>query len=321
MFNHYTVMKYELATGLNLQEGSIAIDVTAGGGGHTAVLLEKVGNTGKVIAFDKDQTAISHLTEKFKAEIATGRLILIHDHFDNLRKHISRLDLSQKIDAICADIGVSSPQIDQATRGFSFINDGPLDMRMDNSQELTAFDVVNTYDEAELARVIFEYGEEKKSRYIARKICNVREESPIKTTLELANLIESAIKYKTKSRKHPATKSFQAIRIEVNKELEQLSTLLKDGFDILKPGGFFGVISFHSLEDRIIKQDFKKLAKGTIKNKIPRNLPITESELNKINDVKAKLVKPFPIVPTDEEISENARSRSAKLRIIEKMRV
>lgn len=319
MFDHYTVMKYELAKGLKLKDGSIAIDVTAGGGGHTAVLLEQVGKNGKVIAFDKDDTAIAHLKTRFETEIIDGRLILIHDHFDNLKEHIEKLDLVNKIDGICADIGVSSPQIDEAGRGFSFIHDGPLDMRMDKTQEISAYDVVNTYEETELARIIYQYGEEKKSRHIARKICLVREDNPIKTTLELANLIENTIKYKTKSRKHPATKSFQAIRIEVNRELEQLSTLLVDGFEILRPGGFFGVISFHSLEDRIIKQDFKKLVKGTIKNSIPRNLPITESELDRINDVKANLIKPFPIVPSDSEIEENARSRSAKLRIIQKL--
>ena len=162
MFDHYTVMKYELAKGLNLKSGSIAVDVTAGGGGHTAVLLEQVGEKGKVIAFDKDDTAIAHLKSKFKAELASGKLILVHDHFDNLKKHIEELDLVNKIDAICADIGVSSPQIDEADRGFSFIHDGPLDMRMDKSQEISAYDVVNSYDETELARIIFEYGEEKK---------------------------------------------------------------------------------------------------------------------------------------------------------------
>ena len=319
MFNHYTVMKFELAEGLGLKNGSIAVDVTAGGGGHTAELLKQVGKDGLVVAFDKDTRAIEHLTKKFHSELESGNLILVHDHFDTIKKHIERLNLTGKVNAICADIGVSSPQIDEADRGFSFIHDGPLDMRMDSTQELSAFEVVNHYDEVELARVIFEYGEEKKSRIIARKICELREKEPIDTTLKLANLIENTVKYKTKSRKHPATKSFQAIRIEVNKELEQLSTLLLDGFEILASNGFFGVISFHSLEDRIIKQDFKKLAKGTIKNKIPRNLPITESELDKINDVKANLVKPFPIIPSDEEIEENARSRSAKLRIIQKL--
>ena len=319
MFNHYTVMKYELAEGLGLKNGSIAIDVTAGGGGHTAVLLEHVGKDGLVIAFDRDIKAINHLKAKFIKEIDEKRLILVHDHFDNLKKHVENLDLKGKINAICADIGVSSPQIDEAERGFSFINDGPLDMRMDNSQELSAYEVVNNYDETELARVIFQYGEEKKSRIIAKKICELRKVEPIDTTLKLANLIENTIKYKTKSRKHPATKSFQAIRIEVNKELEQLSTLLLDGFEVLSASGYFGVITFHSLEDRIVKKDFKKLAKGTIKNKLPRNLPITEVELEKINDVKANLVKPFPIIPSDEEINENTRSRSAKLRIIQKL--
>lgn len=321
MFEHITVLKQELVDALNLDVGDIAIDCTAGGGGHTEKLLDAVGSSGKVYAFDRDPVALQHLGSRFQRELDSGTLVLCPYAFSKIKEIAQEHKIDGKISGICADIGVSSPQIDEAERGFSFNKDGPLDMRMDTTQSLDAATVVNSYDETELANIIFKYGEEPKSRFVARAIVNRRESKPFTNTLDLAELVASSIHYKTKSKKHPATKTFQALRIYVNKELDELEELCRDGFEILKPKGRFGIITFHSLEDKFVKQHFNTLAKG---KKLPahlKNAPIPETEINRMKDIKARIIKPFPTAPSKEELELNPRSRSSKLRTIEKLEI
>ncbi|SME90968.1 16S rRNA (cytosine1402-N4)-methyltransferase [Pseudobacteriovorax antillogorgiicola] len=319
MFDHITVLKNEMVQSLNLPVDGIAIDCTAGGGGHTAALLDALGPGGKVFAFDRDPMAFQFLSERFAKDLATKRLVLCPNPFSEIQEVAEKYEIAGKIDGICADIGVSSPQLDLGERGFSFNKDGPLDMRMDTSSGDNAAHVINEYNEQELADIIYKFGEEPKSRFVARAIVQERSKEPITNTLRLAEIVANAIHYKTKSKKHPATKTFQALRIYVNQELEELETLCRDGFDILKPGGRIGIITFHSLEDKFVKQYFNTLGKG---KKIPAHLsraPLTEDQVAAYKDVKGKIVKPFPLIPSEEEQSENPRSRSAKLRTIEKL--
>ncbi len=318
-FEHITVLEQELVNSLDLKRGDIAVDCTAGGGGHTALLLAAVGPRGRVYAFDRDPTALTHLKNRFSLEIANENLILVNRPFSELTAVAIQYQLEHRIAGICADIGVSSPQVDLANRGFSFTKDGPLDMRMDQSQELTAAKVVNEFSESELRKLFYELGEEPKAPFVARAIIQHRAEKPIATTFELADLVKAAIHYKKQSKKHPATKVFQALRIFVNGELNELRSLCNDAFSLIKPGGRFGVITFHSLEDRLVKDKFKELGRG---KKIPRHLqraPLTQDRIDQLKDIRAHIIKPFPIIPTPEEQNFNPRSRSAKLRVIEKI--
>lgn len=316
-FHHITVLLKETVENTIVDKDGIYIDCTTGGGGHAELLLSSLSEKGKLIAFDQDPKAIAHLSEKFSNEIKIGKLILINDKFSNLKLQIESLGLSKKINGIYADLGVSSPQLDEAFRGFSFNNDGPLNMRMDQDDSaFTAKKFVNNADIDELKRVFREYGEEPKAHFAAEAIIKKREEKPFETTLELAETIKKAIFYPKKSKKHPATKVFQAIRIHVNNELGELETLLADGFEVLCQKGRLSIISFHSLEDRLIKQRFKSLA-GKQKTKyVPKEFAILSE---KQEDAVARIIKPFPIIPSDEEISINPRSRSAKLRVCEKI--
>lgn len=319
MFDHITVLKQELVDALDLSVGDIAVDCTAGGGGHTAGLLNAVGKSGKVFAFDRDHMALDHLKKRFSEEISSGNLILCEAPFSKIRDVANEHGIAGEIDGICADIGVSSPQIDKAERGFSFNKDGPLDMRMDTSQGVDVATIVNTYEESELANIIWQFGEEPKSRFVARAIVTRREEKPFSTTLDFAEVVAGSIHYKTKSKKHPATKTFQALRIYVNSELEELETLCRDGFDILKSGRRISVITFHSLEDKFVKRYFNTLAKG---EKLPshlKNAPLTGVQIDKLKNIKAKIIKPFPMIPSDQELEDNPRSRSSKLRTISKL--
>lgn len=316
---HITVLKEQLVAALNLKEGDWAIDCTAGFGGHTELLVKLVGKKGKVFAFDRDPSAMTFLKEKFVNEITDGTVVLIEKPFADLNKMIDTYDLREKVSGICADVGVSSPQLDQASRGFSLMADGPLDMRMDQTQELSAYVLVNTFEKRQLLDIFRRYGEEPKAGLIASLIVDSRKLKPIETTLELANLIEQNVHYKTKSRKHPATKVFQAIRIFVNDELNQLDQLCNDALKALRPSGRLSIISFHSLEDRIVKKSFQKLAEGSKADHQLRKLPISEEEFNKLCNIQAKIIKPFPLLPTEQEISDNPRARSAKLRTIEKL--
>jgi 16S rRNA (cytosine1402-N4)-methyltransferase len=314
-FEHVTVLRDELLNSLCLGPGDYAVDCTAGGGGHTAGLLERVGEQGKVLAFDRDPWAQAVLHKRFEREIKEGRLELLAEPFSRIQKTLRDRGLWGRIQGLCADVGVSSPQLDAADRGFSFIKDGPLDMRMDQSQGETAADIVNGWSVQSLTRLFRDYGEDPQARRIALAIERQRMKEPLTRTLDLADLVASSVHYKERSRKHPATRVFQALRIEVNGELRELQTLLESVGESLRSGGRCAIISFHSLEDRLVKNAFRALAEGHLKD-IDRGLPLTAAQ---IDEMKAfTIIKPFPVIPGDIEQSENPRSRSAKLRIIEK---
>lgn len=317
-FEHITVLQVELVESLNIKSGHHVVDCTAGGGGHTAGILERVGPKGKVLAFDRDEQAIIQLKNRFAREIESGQLELIRASFSSLAQHLETKGLLGTIHGICADIGVSSPQIDLGDRGFSFNKDGPLDMRMDQQQDLSAATVVNNYADSDLLRIFREFGEEPQAKPIVRAIVKQRAIKPLSSTLELADLVASTVRYKDRSRKHPATKIFQALRIEVNGELDELAALIETFPLALAPHGRGAIISFHSLEDRMIKQGFKHLAEGNKAN-IDRHLPLTAAQLSKLEARQFSLIKPFPILPSEAEQTSNPRSRSAKLRVIERL--
>ncbi|MBQ49419.1 MAG: 16S rRNA (cytosine(1402)-N(4))-methyltransferase [Zetaproteobacteria bacterium] len=313
-FHHITVLKRQTVDALNLQPGDIAIDCTAGGGGHTELMLEATGKNGKVFALDQDQTAIDHLHEKFSNEIKQGSLEIIKSNFGAIAEICREHRIVGKVSGIAADIGISSHQIDTADRGFSFQSDGPLDMRMDKNRDLTAADIVNSWEQEDLIDIFRRYGEEPKAIFGAKGIIEFRKTSKISTTSQLAEILAKSIHYKTRSRKHPATKIFQALRIAVNNELGELELLLGGGLQSLKSGGRLSVISFHSLEDRIIKQYYKQQA-GLNKKPILRDLPVLPEKTEEY----AKIIKPFPQTPDENELQINPRSRSAKLRTLEKV--
>jgi 16S rRNA (cytosine1402-N4)-methyltransferase len=315
---HTSVLKRELVAALNLQPGSTVIDCTAGLGGHTELMLEAVGDKGKVFAIDRDPWAVSRLRSRFEQQIHDRQLIVVEDAFSNIG-HILKDHEIDAVDGIAADLGVSSPQLDVGERGFSFNLDGPLNMRMDSdSNKTTAASLVNELSKDELKEIFWIYGEEPKAKFIAEAIVDFRMGKPIETTRELANIIKKAVFYPKASKKHPATKAFQALRIYLNDELGELKSLLHDGFESLSQGGRLAIISFHSLEDRLIKHKFKELAGKTQNNPSMRHLPITDSELKKTYQIAGKIIKPFPIYPNESELKVNIRSRSAKLRVIEK---
>ncbi len=301
---------------LNLKPGGVAIDCTAGGGGHTQLLLEKLGSEGVVIAFDRDQQAIDHLEQKFQKQLAARQLILVHKPFSNLESFIRSQKNELVIQAIIADIGVSSPQIDTPERGFSFTKDGPLDMRMDQKQTTTAESLVNTLNMEELKTILKSFGEEPKAHYIAQAIIREREQSPITTTSRLADIVKAAVHYKSPSKTHAATKTFQALRIAVNKELDELNNLLMQAFSTLATGGRLGILSFHSLEDRIVKRQFNKWAARNQKidfHSIPAHAK------HSTPPPEGKIIKPFPLKPSDDHQIDNPRSRSVRCRVIEKL--
>ncbi len=318
---HIPVLREQVRTHLGLQAGDTAIDCTAGYGGHLQLMLDQVGPSGQVIAFDRDPNAIRFLQERFQIELKKGQLTLLHSVFSQIKPQLNELKLAGKAAAILADIGVSSPQLDQAERGFSMIQSGKLDMRM-NPEETTetAADIVNQHSEAELRELLWKYGEEPKARFIARAICEERAVAPIDSTEQLSRIVEKAVHYKTKSRTHPATRTFQALRIAVNQELEELDCLCQDAFEMLRPGGRLLIVSFHSLEDRVVKQRFSRFAKGQRLPKEMRNLPLTAEQVQSMQDIQARIIKPFPMIADPEEQTSNPRSRSAKLRVIEKNR-
>ena len=312
-FSHITVLKDELVKGLALKPGALAVDCTAGGGGHTRLMLEQVGPSGHIYAIDRDQLAITTLTQRFEQELERGEISLLKGSFSEVISEIP-----DQVDAIAADLGVSSPQLDLAERGFSFMKDGPLDMRMNPEQGPSAADIIRDYDQHELTTLFRKWGEEPKAKFIAQAIVKQRDITPITTTLQLAEIVKGAVHYKTKSHKHPATKVFQALRIAVNEELTEVESLLSKALTKLKPGGRLAIITFHSLEDRIVKQFFKQCSGSA--NQIPelRGLPLTEEQLSQYYKAEGKIIKPFPVNPTDEEIDRNPRSRSARLRVLEK---
>ena len=304
-FNHVTVLLGETVDSINVKNGGIYADFTLGGGGHTSLILEKGGT---VIGIDRDITAIRNAQHRFKGKNFTA----VHENFSNIKDIAKRLGI-EKFDGIIADLGVSSPQLDDAKRGFSYMQDAPLDMRMDERDSLSAKDVVNTYSPEDLLRIISSYGEERWASRIVSFIVQAREKASIETTFELVDIIKAAIPLSArKDGPHPAKRTFQAIRIEVNGELKILEQAVRDGVELLKKGGRMGVITFHSLEDRIIKNTFASLEKGCT---CPKDFPVCVC--NNVSTVKN--VSRKPILPTDTEVTENPRARSSKLRVVEKI--
>ena len=301
---HDSVLFNEVLKGLNIKSGGIYVDATLGRCGHTQGILNHLDSLGSVIGFDQDIDAIKYAEINF----SDPRLELIHSNFSNLNDELNKINLIGKVDGVIMDLGISSPQIDNADRGFSFNKDGLLDMRMDQSQRLTATEWLKETSEKEIADTLYQYGEEKRSRIIASTIKEYQKNSEIKTTLELANLISTVVK--PGKNKHPATRSFQAIRIAINDELIMLSEALNQTIDALDKGGRLAVISFHSIEDRIVKQFIQKHSRP---KQIPKGLPIM------MNDTQPCLLKDLgKVKPSNEEIKINRRSRSAILRIAEK---
>ncbi len=303
---------------LALKEGDIAIDCTVGGGGHTELMLQAVGKTGRVIGLDRDETALELARARLGDATRSGALRLVKARFSELGQVVESLKLQGKVQGILADVGVSSMHLDQSGRGFSFQNDGPLDMRMDQSSGQTAADILRDSSAEELTRIFREFGEEPKARQIARRIVESRTLEPLTTTTQLAELVKKAANYREPSRKHPATRVFQALRLAVNEELSELEQVIESSLAALKPGGRVAIIAFHSLEDRIVKTRFLDATGQRERSKLPRELPFTEVQVESMRDKRGAIIKPFPLVPTDDEIQANPRARSAKLRVLEK---
>lgn len=299
--HHQSVMFTESIDALNIKTGGIYIDATFGRGGHTQGILDKLDKSGSVIAFDQDIHAVEFAKENFNDE----RLTVIHSAFTHMGEILNERNLSGKIDGILMDLGVSSPQLDNADRGFSFNSDGPLDMRMDQTSGISAAQWLENADAVEIANVIYEFGEERKSRHIASAIKRVQQDQAITTTLQLANIIAGVVR--TKKNKHPATRSFQAIRIFINQELKQLAETLEQSVDLLAPEGRLSIISFHSIEDRIVKQFIQKHSK---QKQLPKGLPVMNSDIQQT--LFKDLGKQFA---SKVEVQNNKRSRSAILRI------
>lgn len=300
-FRHYTVMKNEAVDALECKEGKIYVDCTLGGGGHSELILQRISPSGKLFAFDIDDDAINYASERLKGY---DNLTIIKDSYTNIKSQMAAHGVDKITGGVLLDLGASYHQLTKAERGFSFMHDAPLDMRFNMDSDFSAYDVVNGYSEDELVKIFSEYGEERFSKRIAKAIVTIREKNPIKTTLELAELIKKSTP-RIKSSIHPATRVFQAIRIEVNGELKNVNKILTDVLDLLGYGAIISVISFHSLEDRIVKRLFKYEAQ-----KCRCNNMICTCEPPRIELVNRK-----PIIASDEEIRENPPSRSAKLRV------
>lgn len=307
-FKHYSVLLKESVDFLNVTPCGIYVDATMGGGGHSYEILSR--GAGKLIGIDQDIEAIGAATKRL--EEFGDKLTAVNRNFSNIREILSDLDIPA-IDGAVMDLGVSSYQLDNGERGFSYMHDAPLDMRMNRTNPKSAYDVVNGYSKEELTRIFYEYGEEKWSARIAEFIIKARETCEIKTTFELNDIIKAAIPKKARlDGGHPSKRIFQAIRIEVNGELEILKDAVCDFVDALKPGGVLSVITFHSLEDRIVKKTFAEMAKGCT---CPKEFPVCVCG----NTPKVKILTSKPMLPTDAELSENSRSKSAKLRAIVKL--
>ncbi|WP_139489961.1 16S rRNA (cytosine(1402)-N(4))-methyltransferase RsmH [Brevibacillus dissolubilis] len=310
MFHHITVLLNEAVDGLNIRPDGIYVDCTLGGAGHSSLIASKLGEGGRLIAIDQDDTALANAKEK----LATygDKVTLVKSNFRHLKSVIEDLGLTG-VDGVLFDLGVSSPQLDEGERGFSYHVDARLDMRMDQQGDLSAYDVINEWEEAELSKIFWEYGEEKFSRKIARQIIVHRENAPIETTGQLVEIIKEAIPAAARrTGGHPAKRTFQAIRIAVNDELNVFKEAVTDAMDICNPGGRVSVITFHSLEDRICKVAFADYAQGCI---CPPSFPMCACG----NKPKVKVITRKPILPSEEELEHNNRARSAKLRIAMKL--
>lgn len=309
-FAHIPVMLNECIEGLNIKSDGTYVDGTVGGAGHSIEIVKRLSENGRLICVDKDEDALKAAGERLAPY--KDRVTFIHDDYKNLVNELDSIGVG-KVDGILLDLGVSSYQLDNAERGFSYMKDAPLDMRMDRSQRISAHEVVNGYTESELARILFDYGEEKLARQIARNIVRARSEKPIETTLELAKIVEDTYPAKTRWKfGHPAKRTFQAIRIEVNDELSSLGEAVTAMARRLEKGGRMAVITFHSLEDRIVKSAFKELSLACT---CPPDFPVCVC--GKVQEVE--LVNKKPITASEEELENNSRSQSAKLRVIEKL--
>lgn len=309
-FSHVTVLLKETVDNLNLKPNGIYVDGTLGGGGHSEYLLSQLGEGGKLIGIDQDQDAHKAAGERLAR--FGSKFVPVHSNFVNIKNVVKDLGVGG-IDGMLMDLGVSSYQLDEAERGFSYMNDGALDMRMNKDSELTAWHIANEYTEKSIYELIRDYGEEKWASRIAKFIVEARRNGEIKTTFELVDIIKAAIPARARQDgPHPAKRTFQAIRIEVNNELGIIEQAIRDGLSVMNPGGRMAIITFHSLEDRIVKQTYKDLSTGC---KCPPEFPVCQCGGKPVG----KVVTRKPILPSDEEVEENPRSRSAKLRVIEKI--
>ena len=308
-FNHVSVLLNECLEGLNIKENGIYVDGTLGGAGHSSEILKRLSNEGRLIGIDQDTDALKAAKERLKNY---SNVTFIHSNFSSIENVLNNLNIDG-VDGILMDLGVSSYQLDEGERGFSYMKDAPLDMRMNRDNDFSAYNVINEYSEEDLYRIIRDYGEEKFARRIASFIVENRQEKNIETTLELVEIIKSAIPAKARREgPHPAKRTFQAIRIEVNSELSILNKTIEDGVGKLNKGGRMAIITFHSLEDRIVKNKFRDLA---VSCRCPKEFPVCVCG----EKAKVKVISRKAIEPTKEEVDINPRSRSAKLRVIEKL--
>lgn len=308
-FNHVSVLLNECLEGLNIKENGIYVDGTLGGAGHSSEILKRLSKEGRLIGIDQDTDALKAAKERLKDY---SNVTFVHSNFSNIENVLNNLNIDG-VDGILMDLGVSSYQLDEGERGFSYMKDAPLDMRMNRDNDFSAYNVINEYSEEDLYRIIRDYGEEKFARRIASFIVENRQEKNIETTLELVEIIKSAIPAKARREgPHPAKRTFQAIRIEVNSELSILNKTIEDGVGKLNKGGRMAIITFHSLEDRIVKNKFRDLA---VSCRCPKEFPVCVCG----EKAKVKVISRKAIEPTKEEVEINPRSRSAKLRVIEKL--
>lgn len=309
-FHHVSVLLDECIDNLNIKPDGVYVDCTMGGAGHSKEIVKRLSKDGLFIGFDQDINAIN--TAKERLSEYSDRVKFVHSNFQNLKNELEKIGV-YKVDGVLADLGVSSHQLDEADRGFSYMQDAPLDMRMDIRCSFSAYDVVNTYSEAELSKIIKDYGEDNWAKRIAKFIVEGRKEKNIETTGELVEIIKKAIPKKARiDGPHPAKRTFQAIRIEVNNELGVITEMIDDASSIMNEGGRICIITFHSLEDRIVKNAFRDLATDCI---CPPHIPICQCD----KEALVKVITRKPILPTDKEIEENPRSRSAKLRVAERI--
>ena len=308
-FNHISVLLNECLEGLNIKEDGIYVDGTLGGAGHSSEILKRLSNEGRLIGIDQDTDALKAAKERLENY---SNVTFVHSNFSSIENVLNNLNIDG-VDGILMDLGVSSYQLDEGERGFSYMKDAPLDMRMNRDNDFSAYNVINEYSEEDLYRIIRDYGEEKFARRIASFIVENRQEKNIETTLELVEIIKSAIPAKARREgPHPAKRTFQAIRIEVNSELSILNKTIEDGVGKLNKGGRMAIITFHSLEDRIVKNKFRDLA---VSCRCPKEFPVCVCG----EKAKVKVISRKAIEPTKEEVDINPRSRSAKLRVIEKL--
>ena len=311
-FEHVTVLLKETVDGLNIKPNGVYVDCTLGGAGHSQYLLSQLSKEGHLYAFDQDEKAIKHASAFLEKEVNEGKVTFIRSNFRYLQEKLAEHGVTE-IDGILYDLGVSSPQLDEGERGFSYHQDAPLDMRMDQSASLSAYEVINEYSYEQLVKIFFRYGEEKFSKQIARLIEKKRIDKKIETTGELVEIIKEGIPAPARRKGgHPAKRIFQAVRIEVNSELEVIGESIEQAIELLNDEGRISVITFHSLEDKIVKNIFKEYSQP---QDLPPGLPMIPVEYQPT----LKLVNRKPIVASDDELDENNRSRSAKLRIAEKI--